>query len=53
MKEIETDVAGMIMFDSNLRPFIPLGSTNSLKNPDFPIPISIMFGEFDWMQGVD
>lgn len=53
MKQTETDIALLINFDYEMRSYYPLGSTNVLMDPDFPIPISIMFGEYDWMQGVD
>jgi len=37
------------MFDDNIFCYLPLGTKNGLCNPDFPVPISIIYGENDWM----
>lgn len=53
MKKIETDVALLIGFTHTLLSYLPLSSSSVLMNKNFPVPVSIMFGEYDWMQGVD
>lgn len=43
----------MILFNSNLVAKIPLSQEDRLANPDFPLPISVIFGEQDWVKDVD
>lgn len=45
MKPGESEYALLINFDEQLRPFLPLGSTNKLASEDFPVPISIVMGD--------
>lgn len=53
MKNIETDIVLLINFDSSLRSYLPIGSKQMLTSPDFNVPMSIMFGEYDWMRKID
>lgn len=40
----------MVNLDSTLRAIIALGSPELLLNKDFPIPISFIYGDADWVQ---
>ena len=42
-----------MMFTPALTPYHPLGTEEKLKNKDFPIPISFIYGEQDWTPFVD
>ena len=53
MTEIFADIVLLKNFDHLLRPLLPLGSSSVLGNPNFEVPISIIFGEYDWMKDVD
>jgi cardiolipin-specific phospholipase len=44
-----TEKALFILFDCGLHAHQPLHSTARLENPDLPFPISIVFGDRDWM----
>jgi len=39
----------MILFRDDLTAYQPLFTVEKLGNPDFPIPISIIIGENDWV----
>jgi len=44
-----TEVAIMVNFGINLKSHLPLGTEEKLANPDFPIPISFIYGDNDWV----
>ena len=37
------------MFDDDIICHVPLGTKDKLCNPDFPVPISLVYGANDWM----
>ena len=43
----------MINFNIKLEAFHPLATSDKLMSPDFPIPISIMYGDTDWILGLE
>lgn len=47
------EAALMVNFDFSLQPYLPLGSDLRLGNPNFPIPLSFIYGENDWARIVD
>ena len=53
MKPGESEYALLLNFDEQLRAYEPLMSHQCLGNDDFPVPVSIMMGETDWMHEVD
>ena len=44
-----TDAALFLSFDCGLHAHMPLQEVDRLANPDLPFPISIVFGDRDWM----
>lgn len=54
MKENGTsEYAMLINFSKALQCYLPLGTSQKLASPDFPVPISIVMGDDDWMREVD
>ena len=54
MKENGTsEYALLINFTKALQCYLPLATPQKLADPDFPIPISIVLGDDDWMREVD
>ena len=53
MREGTQEMALLINFDSMLQTFLPLGVPEKLANPDFPIPISVILGDQDWVMQCD
>lgn len=43
----------MIMFNLKLEADFPLGIPEKLMSKEFPIPVSIMFGDVDWVRGLE
>lgn len=43
----------MICFNFSLQPHLPLGTAEKLNSPDFPIPVSFIYGSDDWTRVVD
>jgi hypothetical protein len=43
----------MVLFNPNLVAKIPLSLKDRLGNPDFQLPISVIFGDQDWVKDVD
>ena len=48
-----TEFALLINFDSDMNAYIPLGSPHLLGDEDFPIPVSIIHGDNDWVGDID
>lgn len=40
----------MVIFDISISAYLPLSVPNKLKNPNFPIPFSIIMGDCDWVR---
>jgi hypothetical protein len=49
MRPGTTETALFVLFDCGLHAHIPLQSPERLENPDLPFPVSIVFGDVDWM----
>jgi hypothetical protein len=45
MRQGTTEYALMVLFNSNLLAKIPLSNNDRLADPNFPLPISIIFGD--------
>ena len=41
------------LFTSGMRPINGLNCQWMMQNPNFTVPFSIVFGENDWMKGID
>lgn len=52
MRPGRTEYAIFFQFELGLFPHNPLGAVERLGNPDYPIPISFMYGDRDWMDAV-
>ena len=48
-----SEYAIMVNFNISLQPYLPLGTEEKFCNPDFPIPISFIYGENDWTRITD
>ena len=48
MREGTTEYAIHIMFNPGLQAHLPLGARDKLGSPEFPIPISFIYGDSDW-----
>lgn len=54
MRPGTTEYALMILFNLGLLAHLPLGTKEKLLSPDFPIAVSFIYGENDWVRnGVD
>lgn len=53
MRPGTTEYAIMILFELGLVPKISLGHPDRLANPNFPIPVSFIYGDRDWVVLVD
>lgn len=54
MRPGTTEYALMICFKLGLYPQLtPLGHPSKLANPDYPVPISFIYGEADWVRSLD
>lgn len=40
-------------FNFSLEAHLPLGTKEKLANPEFPIPVSFIYGDNDWTRVVD
>ena len=50
MKEGSSEYCLMMLFDSDLHPYLPLMVPSKLQNPSISFPVSIIVGEDDWVQ---
>ena len=53
MRPGATEYALMVMFELGLVCPIPLGAKDRLGAPDFPIPVSFIYGDSDWVLMVE
>lgn len=53
MREGTSEFALLVMFTQGIQAHIPLGTTDKLASPDFPIPISYILGDVDWVRFCD
>ena len=53
MRNGTTEFAIMICFDLGFYPKLSLGHPDRLASPNFPIPISFVYGDQDWVRVVD
>ena len=42
----------MVNFESRMLAHLPMGTPEKLLNPDLPFPVSIMYGDTDYMRVV-
>lgn len=50
MRDGTTEYAPMVNFDLSLTAKLPLGIRDKLANENFPLPISFIYGDNDWVQ---
>ena len=43
----------MVLFTKGFQSHLPLGTKEKFANPNFPIPVSIVMGDRDWMRKCD
>ena len=53
MRKGTTEHAIFTCFEFGLYPKLSLGHPDRLANKDFPIPVSFIYGENDWVRRVD
>ena len=53
MRQGTTEYAPMINFTLTLQAHIALGEPEKLKNADFPLPITFIYGDNDWVQTLE
>ena len=53
MRKSSTESALMVLFTIGLQAKLPLGTKKKLKNPEFPIPVSFIMGDNDWVRFCD
>lgn len=53
MREGTTEYAPMINFTVTLQAYLPLGTPNKVGSPDFPLPLSFIYGEDDWVHHLE
>ena len=53
VQESNQEMGIMINFNLKLEAVYPLASPEKLMSSDFPIPISIMYGDTDWVGGLE
>jgi hypothetical protein len=49
MRPGTTEYGLMLCFDRFLMAKIPIGTNEKLLHPDFPLQVSIIFGDRDWV----
>lgn len=53
MREGTTEYAPMVNFTITLQAHIALGVKERLANLDFPLPMSFIYGDHDWVQHIE
>ena len=53
MPENKSEYCLQVSFDEALRCYLPLGVQSKLGSNKFPVPVSIVLGDCDWVQGHD
>ena len=53
MREGTSEFALLVMFTQGLQALLPLGTNDKLASPDFPVPISYILGDVDWVRYCD
>ena len=43
----------MVNFETTMLAYLPLATPKKLMNPNFPIPISIIYGDSDFMSRIE
>jgi hypothetical protein len=46
-------MAIMVEFEAGIQARVPLTNKDKLCNPNFPLPISFIYGEHDWTLRLD
>ena len=53
MRKSTSDYSLMILFNQGLVAALPLGTPDKLSDPNFPIPVSFVMGDNDWVRFAD
>ena len=53
MRPGTTETAIMVLFSPAFSAHIPLGDEKRLGSSSFPVPVSILYGDTDWMKNVE
>ena len=53
MREGTSEYALLVMFTQGIQAHVPLGTPDKLASPEFPIPISYILGDVDWVRFCD
>ena len=53
MKPSTSDFSLMILFNEGMQAQLPLGTEDKLGNKKFPIPVSFIMGQEDWVRYLD
>ena len=53
MREGTSEFALLVMFTQGIQAHIPLGTEDKLASPNFPVPISYVLGDVDWVRFCD
>mgnify|MGYP001037924200 CR=1 FL=1 len=53
MREGTSEFALLVMFTQGIQAHIPLGTDDKLASPNFPVPISYVLGDVDWVRFCD
>ena len=53
MREGTSEYALLVMFTQGIQAHEPLGTPDKLASPEFPIPISYILGDVDWVRFCD
>ena len=53
MRPGTTETSIMVLFTPAFAAHLPLGDDQRLGSPSFPVPVSILYGDNDWMKNVE
>lgn len=53
MRSGTTEYAIHVMFSPGMQAYVPLGTKEKLASPTFPVSISFIYGDEDWVVHVD
>ena len=53
MRDGTSEYALLVCFTNGIQAHLPLGTEEKLASPDFPVPLSVIIGENDWVKLCD
>ena len=53
LREGTTEYGIINMFNGDLQAYLPLGGSEKLGSPSFPLAISFFYGDLDWMLEIE